>query len=359
MMRLVATSALVVMSGCGSNGSPDLANTGARLSVDYFGDTDVVGFHFEITRVACDANDTFVPETIEGNADLVDGIFPGMISLVEQTLDPSSRHLGSDFFVTLEPGCYDVLAVPASYIDGDVWLPSADCTASSAGPVEVFAGQTSEATLLSQCVGDPTGAIDVLALLNHPPQLWLEIDEKFNYECEPVKVCATVIDVDDDPIEVDWTNLTAHSVFDLDVWPATVVGFEDQHRIWEACAVITTQYVTSYDINVTAYDLGIQNGASVRIETLLQDNPAGTIKESHASLTFPIHTNWVEEPLCWDANGALVSAPGVHIDRAKGCTYTDAEEYYCSGNYWVDPVVQAAICDGYDLLEDVFYPDCD
>ncbi|HHO53962.1 MAG TPA: hypothetical protein ENK18_24600, partial [Deltaproteobacteria bacterium] len=185
---LIALSATVV--ACGQSEpveSPtEVGETGASLTVDYFGDTDVVGFHFTVERVACDAGDSFVPETIEANVDLVDGIFPGMISLVEQVLDADSRHLGSDFFLTLEPGCYDVTATPAASIDGDDWVASADCATASAEGVEVLGGQTTETTLLSQCVGDPIGALDTLVLLNHPPSFDLEIDEKFNYECEPV-----------------------------------------------------------------------------------------------------------------------------------------------------------------------------
>ena len=88
--------------------------TGAKLSVDYFGGSDVVGFHFSIERVACDASDAFSPLLIEANVDLVDGIFPGMIALVEQVYSEETRHLGADLFTALEPGCYDVTAAPAS-----------------------------------------------------------------------------------------------------------------------------------------------------------------------------------------------------------------------------------------------------
>ncbi|HHO50158.1 MAG TPA: hypothetical protein ENK18_04610, partial [Deltaproteobacteria bacterium] len=197
---------LTSLAACGvpatELGTGQSGQTGASLTIDYFGDTDVVGFHFTVERVACDAGDSFVPETTEANVDLVDGIFPGMISLVEQVLDADSRHLGSDLFLTLEPGCYDVTATPAASIDGDDWIASADCATASAEGIEVLGGQTTEATLLSQCLGDPIGGLDVLVLLNHPPSFDLEIDEKFNYECEPVNVCATISDPDDDPIEV-------------------------------------------------------------------------------------------------------------------------------------------------------------
>ncbi len=356
-MRVLTSAALAAILGaCApeaveSDPAPS-GRTGADLSVDYFGDTDVVGFHFDLTRVACDEDDAFEPTVIEGNVDLVDGIFPGQIEFVEQILDPDSRHLASDFFVTLEPGCYDILATPAATIDGDDWTPSSDCATASTEGVQVHAGLTTEVTLLSQCVGDPIGALDTLVLLNHPPELTLEIDEKFNYECEPVNVCATVTDPDDDPIEVVWTNLSSSSVFSLTPSDPVVVGFEDGHRVWEACAEIVTNTVTSYDILVEAYDLGMDNGDLVRIEDLVAP------ETSHAELVFPIHTNWIEEPLCRDENNDLVPAEGVDIVRAEGCTWIDAEEYYCSGNYDVDPNIVPFLCDGTNLIEEALYPEC-
>ncbi len=350
---IVAICSALAACGTAVDGDTPAAvdsRTGADLSVDYYGDTDVVGFHFEVTRVACDENDTFEPNTIEANVDLVDGIFPGQIEFVEQVLDPDSRHLGSDFFVTLDPGCYDVLAVPASEVDGETWLPSEDCASAATEGVQVDAGLTTEITLLSQCQGDPIGALDTLVLLNHPPELDLTIDEKFNYECEPVEVCATVSDPDDDPIEVTFTNVSSHGVneFDLDVGEPTVIGFENGHRVWEVCATIVTQESQSYDFLVEVYDLDANGG---HIEDLVAP------ELSHAELVFPIHTNWAAEPLCWD-EGNLVMAEGVDIERAAGCTYTTAEEYYCSGMYTVDEDVVDFICDGTSLIDEVFYPEC-
>lgn len=354
-MRRVLFPVLVAgifVAGC-SNTDSSTITTGAALSVDYFADTDVVGFHFTIERVECYPGEDFEASTVEANVDLVDGIFPGMIDLVEQVLDPDSRHLGSDFFVTLEPGCYDIDATPASEIDGDDWTPSADCGSASAEAVEIFPGLTTEVVLLSQCVGDELGALDTLVLLNHPPIISVEIDEKFNYECEPVNVCVTAYDVDDDPLEFEWTKVDGPAIFSITEYPAEVVGFDDGHRIWRQCAEIVTRWTDSYDYSVTVYDLGYDNGVLTRIEDLVDG-------DSNASMTFPIHTNWIEYPMCFDDDDDLVPVEGVEIEIAPGCSVTSAEYYYCNaGNaYGVDDAIRLYLCDDDDLIEENLYPPC-
>ena len=345
---LVALATLV-LAGCATDPSE---STGARLSVDYFGDTDVVGFHFDIERVSCNNLDSFEPFSASANVDLVDGIFPGMVSLVEQSLDPDSRHLGSDFFLSLEPGCYDIDVVPASDIQGDSWTPSTDCGIAGADGVEVVAGSTAEVTLISQCLGDAIGALDTLVLLNHAPYFALEIDEKFNYECEAVEVCVTAYDVDDDPLEFAWSRLSGPAEYALNPGTPEVIGFEGGHRIWQQCAEIVTRWTDSYEFQVKVYDLGYAANQLVRIENIVEG-------DSHAVLSFPIHTNWIEEPLCFDDSGDLVWAADSEVERYPGCGYTDAETFYCSGNYPVDPDIVPFLCDGNDLIEEALYPECD
>ncbi len=367
-MRNRTLIALLLASGCVDGAQkPAGLGTGALLSMDYFGGSDVVGFHYEIERVACDASDAFSPLTIEENVDLVDGIFPGQIELVEQVYDETSRHLGADLFTTLPAGCYDVTAAPASAIDGDDWTPSTDCSVASADGLEVVDGQTTETTLISQCVGDEFGALDTLVTLNHPPVVSIDFptedrngdgvangdDGKFNYECEPVEVCATIYDEDDDPIEVDWTISPASGVFASSEGTLQVIGFENGHRVWEQCVEYVTRVTDTYDVNFTAWDLGYSGGSLVRIESLVAP------ESSRDDMDFPIHTNWAEEPLCYDADGDLVPAVGVDIHREAGCDYVTAEEWYCSGAYAVDPDVAEYVCEGTNLIEENLYPNCD
>jgi len=336
---------LLLAAGCAVN------ETGALMSVDYLAGTDVVGFHFEIDRVACDASDSFAPYHQEANVDLVDGLFPAMIGFVENNpFDADTRHTGADLFLSLDPGCYDILAAPASAVDGDDWTPSADCSVASSTGVEVVGTETAEVLLLSQCIGDETGALDTLVLLNHEPELSVDIDEKFNYECEPVNVCVTYSDPDDDPMDVDWESSPAW--YAIEIGDAEVIDFDDGHRVWQQCADIVTLYVDSYDVTVTVRDLGYSGGSLMPIEDIIGE-------ESNASLTFPIHTNWIEEPLCFDDDGTLVPVEGSSIERYPGCGYIDAETYYCSGAYAVDPDVVEHLCDGTDLIEENLYPNCD
>lgn len=358
-LTLLATLALVGCATDDETGTAAQQGTGANLTVDYFGDTDVVGFNFTVERVACASGDAFKPYSETFNVDLVDGIFPGMIELVEQTYSAETRHLGADLFITLEPGCYDVTAAPAAGfgvegIEGDGFTPSADCSVASTAGAEVSDGQTTDVVLISQCVGDENGALDTLVTLNHPPVISLDIDEKFNYECEPVTVCATIYDVDDDPIETEWARTAGVAEFSLTEGDIEVIGFEDGHRVWQQCTEIVTRFTDTYEFEVSAFDLGYDSGSLVRIEDLVSP------ELSRDEFSFPIYTNWVEDPLCFDTDGTLVDAPGVSIDRAPGCSFTTAEQFYCNaGNtYGVDRDIRDHLCDGTTLIEENLYPEC-
>lgn len=324
-----------------------LTETGAALSVDYYGDTDVVGMHFEVSP--CDD-----PGSVTSfNVDLANAIYPGMVDLMERRVDPESRHLGADLFVSLPPGCYDIMAVPASDIDEDAWEPSVDCSSASAGDIEVVGGETTAVTpLVSQCVGDPLGALDVTVLLNHPPTVALEIEQTTNYECEPVRVCALIEDVDDDPIEVEWVDESAYGWWSIEEHEPEIVGFEGGHRIWEACADIVTRWTTEYDFSVAVYDLAVLEGQSVRMSEVIDSG------ESIGELGFQIRTNWIEDPMCME-DGSAVPVEGAEIERAEGCSYIDAETFYCSGRYPVDDTVASFLCDENDeLIEEALYPEC-
>lgn len=150
----------LVFGGCvaveADSGAAGEDTTGARLLMDYSGDTDVVGFHFVFRRTACDADDVFDPFSVEFNVDLADSIFPGMVEDVEQNpTDDEARHLGAEMTVLLDAGCYDVEAHPAKFIDGDDWEPSDECSAAATPddePIEVLDGETVQVPpLVSQC----------------------------------------------------------------------------------------------------------------------------------------------------------------------------------------------------------------
>ncbi len=186
-----------------------VSSTGAALTVDYFGDTDVVGFHFQVEAVACDAYPDVSPVALAFLVDLVDGIFPGQI------------------------------------------------------------------------------------------------------------------------------------------------GFADGHRIWKACADITTRFTDAYLFKVQVWDQGVEDGTLVDLETVLgnQDPP----RDSNDMLTFPIHTNWVEDPLCFEDDGTLVPAPGVVIDRAADCEITETAVWYCEES----PLeIRDFVCPEGEFDPHALYPDC-
>lgn len=360
-IRIIRTATISVASlalvACGAETETEQV-TGANLTIDYFGDTDVIGFQVTVDRVACAPGEAFEPSTEQFDINLLDGVMPGMVSLLEQRLAQDTRHLGSDLFVSLDPGCYDITFAPASGFEP--FVPSADCqvtgTADDA-PVVVENGSTAEPPLLiSQCIGDERGALDTPVALNTPPVVDVEIEgSKFAYECQPLTVCATATDDNDDPIELVWSKVRGHNPFDSEVGPMELIGFESGHRIWRQCLTVTNRFVGDYDWSVTAYDLGKRGNQTVRIEALVA--PA----TSHFSLEFPMFVNWVEEPLCYDGAGDLVLAEGVApIERAAGCGYTTSEEYYCGDMFERrSPGSRAFTCPDGEFDPTAVYPDCD
>jgi hypothetical protein len=156
---LVLALPLLILSACvdgASGGGRDGAagQTGALLRVDTAGFTDVVGFHFSIDRVACDAAEAFHPLRIEADVDLLDMALPGDFELRAHSFDEESDALAADLFVSLPPGCYEVAAYPARDFPASGWLPSLDCAPAPAAAAAVEDGATAELLLISQCAGD-------------------------------------------------------------------------------------------------------------------------------------------------------------------------------------------------------------
>jgi hypothetical protein len=384
------TLSAILLAGC-SNGllgdnSRENTASGARLSIDYDLDTDVVGFHFEVERVACSGDDTdFERFFYEENVALDDMLFPGSIDFLEGApFDASSMHQGADFFVALEPGCYVVTAAPASSISEEDWSPSVDCSTAESGVLEVVGGYTTETVLISQCRGELVGALDTLVLLNKPPIVIPDIENKFNSQCEAVEICATAWDPNDDPIEITFENLSDAEFFSIDLGPLTLVDYEDGHRVWEQCATIVTDVIADYNVEIRAYDVAYdEHGAEIRIEDLID-------MESHGFIQVPIHTGWNVSDACVEEDGdiryptATTSDECGHDDCSKDCDDScdhdydgdcdsdchdecdpdvciviSDEDFLCSGDYAAPSDLSDLVCDGSDLLEDVLYPTCE
>jgi|GEM_PF-226908 len=87
-------------------------------------------------------------------------------SYIPEWLGPDGAgHPFSDALFVLQPGDYKVCVTPLA---GDV--PSEYCGAAE-GLATVEASVTTEVVLISQCVGDPSGGLDVVVGLNDPPSI--------------------------------------------------------------------------------------------------------------------------------------------------------------------------------------------
>ena len=313
-----------LLCGCDKDDNGDDAlGVGAKLSVDYLGDSDVVGFHYLIERVSCSPGDPIEPFAFEALVDLQDQLAPGGVTILD-VFDGESGHVFADVFVTLDPGCYDVTATPASEMDmvANTWTPSSDCSVASEDGVEVLPEETAVVpTMISQCEGDPNGAPSPPVVLNHPPEFSVSIDDRFGFECEILEVCASVSDPDNDPMELVWSQTSGAALFEpISVGPLTETVFDAGRQYYEQCATFVSEDVGDYGFDVTVYDL-LADGT--RIEDALD---AGL--ESNASMAFPLFTSRGVEPACVGAGGVLEPL-GETIDRAPGCAWQDAAAYYC------------------------------
>lgn len=298
----VASAALAAMAfstGCvaDSDVPPDeVGNTGLELAVDIVGDTDVAGMMFELQPVSC-LDGAAIPGAapIVIVKDLEDILLPGGIpEFVDAPFDPDSRHVFADAFLVVEAGCYDVVTTP---IDAE-GAPSADCRPASARRVEVVESRTTEVFLINQCDATDPGAIDIGTGLNHAPELIsLEFAEsKFGLRCDQQTICATVLDVDGDPLDFAW-NLLGDLLFE---GPSVVSETANEDGSITQCVEITPLEAGRYEVLLQVFDLITVAGALVRVEDYLA--AAGNPAESHAELTFPFYAADQGPDLCRGVN---------------------------------------------------------
>jgi hypothetical protein len=298
----VASAALAAMAfsaGCdaGSDAPPDeVGTTGLKLAMDIVGNTDVAGMQFELQPVSC-LDGTPIPGAapIVIQKDLEDILLPGGIpEFGNAPFDPDSQHVFADAFLVVDAGCYDITTTP---IDAE-GAPSEDCRPASARRVEVVESMTTEVFLINQCDARDPGAIDIGTGLNHAPELIsLEFTEsKFGLRCDEQTICATVLDVDGDPLEFAW-NMLVDLPFE---GPSVVSEIENQDGSVTQCVEITPLEAGRYEVLLQVYDLITVEGALVRVEDYLAatGNPA----ESHAELTFPFYAADQGPDLCRGVN---------------------------------------------------------
>ncbi|MFU8803878.1 MAG: hypothetical protein ACNA8W_08735 [Bradymonadaceae bacterium] len=346
----IGLAGLIGLGGCGlsttdsepGTSEEETSSTGLALSVDYLGGSDVAGFHYLVKT--CGGKVVMVDK----RKDLEDLILPGMIPAFEnEPFDAHSKHLFSDHFMVLPAGCYDVKVQPMTKNHEK----SGDCSAAKAFGVEVLDGLTTEILLVSQCKGAERGGLDVIAALNHPPVLKTVKHDpsKFVFECEETVVCATAYDPDNDLLEFDWKRMDDDYIHAFEVLEPRIT----QGKYVTECIRFVALWPGSYDIKVTVYDLFYDKDADdyVRAEDYLE-------KDSHASLIFPIHTNWDIEQECYDPETKTFHRfEGVReIERAPGCYPIRPSQFYCSEYYMGDT---EPTCPGGEFAPETVYPICD
>lgn len=277
---------------------PALGQTGMNLQFDVLADTDVAGFAYTVTGVDCDSGAALEPPLIvETTRDLEDILLPGGHPGFEnRPFDADSEHLFADAFQLLEPGCYDVVAQP---IDAD-GLNSDDCAPASASGVEVLDGQTTEVMLVSQCVNEGRGGLDVIAALNHAPQLIDVAYSPSKFTCgNQTRICVTATDADSDPL-----RLTVQAEDGVEVQ----IGDAEVNEAGETviCADVRVPGPGEYALDFTVFDLMHDaEGTLVPIESLLDEGVT-----SHDSIVLPVHAMDGEACICDCPDGFALNAAG-------------------------------------------------
>lgn len=268
-------------------------SSGAALTMDIRGATDVGGMRFEITAVDCETGEvTGYPEIID--KELEDILIPGGIEdLAGSPLDADSSHVFADAFLSLEAGCYDIMTIPLT-AEGEV---SEDCAPAVLEAVAVLEGETTEVFLINQCQGEDIGAVDIASALNHPPvieSLWF-VESKFVERCAAQVVCATASDPDNDPIEWVWTIPEEPPHYGPEVVSTEV----NEDGTITQCIEVIPWAAGKYEVNLTVYDLVVVDDVEVRVEDWLAEE--GYPNDSHASLDFPFYASGdttVSEEIC-------------------------------------------------------------
>jgi hypothetical protein len=298
---------LIPLIGCGRDDSTlePVGETGAHLSVVWSEQADVVGVQVEARRVACTSEE-----------------LPPSDQRVEQLVAQSPGR-SPELFLALEPGCWDLWAMPAAAFEGETFTPSAECsTARSPVPVRIAPHVTTHVQLQSWCEGDPA-ATNAERGYNSPPTVREVLSQDEADECTPIQTCVLALDAEDDPLEVEWVARHPASPYRITAQPPRLLGIEEGQRQWELCAEIVPQGVGPQVYEVYLYDLALQAGQPVRWDE------AGP--PSHASVQWVSTSHFVLPPACVDATGE--PQPTAPLPGEPGCELLDPELFYCSGDY--------------------------
>jgi streptogramin lyase len=243
---------LLLLAGgtaCDGKGDPDQGAIGRlAAALKTSGPThDVAGVSFVVVQAGQTCDDEPIAKTTA--------------SLEEEPLPKHALPAGAgkahpfaDGLFVLPPGAYKVCATPSKK-DGK---PSDRC-ARAETDASVMAEATTEVLLVSQCQGDPTGALDAIAALNTPPRITnLKIkDSKFITQCEKAAISVEAMDPNGDALSYAWEIVKAPVAGE-----GNVVGMG-------AKATFTPGGPGAYELKVTVTD----------------------VFGAKTSLTFPVHVS--------------------------------------------------------------------
>jgi hypothetical protein len=127
---------------------------------------------------------------------------------------------------------------------------------------------------------------DTVLTFNHAPTLsnLIYVDTRFVPRCQPARMCVTVADLDQDPLELIWA-LGAGAEKRV-TQPSVVSTTSHADGSVEQCASVIPRKPGAFELSVTAYDLASLAGAPTRIESLLQ--ASDSTLTSHASISFSL-----------------------------------------------------------------------
>jgi hypothetical protein len=275
-------------------------------------DSNVVELKYEIVPVACDDGHVLgAPRTKVRPLD-TKGVSAVMPSLSGAPFDNVSAHRASELLEVVPAGCYDVMVTPL--LAGGA--PSTGCGPARKDRVEVLEGKTTDVFLLGQCQGHDPGALDILAALNHAPEIVdLSTPGSASLGCgAPTLLCASGKDVDSDPLEFELKG------------PASCSIEAAQPESTRHCWTLNCR-AGAASLALRVYDLALRDGELVRIEDWYAAE--GRQDESHAQAAFELRFTGIDHWPDADADGyGDAKAPAVTLctgDDARGLSTNDAD----------------------------------
>lgn len=252
-------------------------NAGLRFKLAAFSPL-VYQVQYQLTN---NASGEVISRTVNVNQNLA--IPGGIPELNNRPLDPNSKHHFTDLFESVPAGSYKVELTPLG--ENGVSLDGI-CYGGRLDSVVATAGKTSEFFLMIQCSNQGAGALDIIAAVNHAPQVTSVTfepvgqgsgggqqggQETAKYTCgDTLRICAEAQDVDNNPL-----SFFVDAPLDCTIAPGAEPSFPYADGTASQCFDITCPNPGNegrrIDITVNALDMAWRAGNLVPMETVLRD----------------------------------------------------------------------------------------